>query len=278
MTRSILACFAHPDDESFSVGGTIAHYASLGIPTTLVCTTRGEAGKIADPALATKETLGEVREQELRCAASALGIQDVEILGYRDSGMEGAEDNNNPDAYVMADRDEVVARLVGFIRSLKPEVVITFDPDGAYGHPDHIAIHHHTVAAVAAARDETRYPEAGPVWSPRRLFFTAISKARFTEMRTRLAAMGVDTSAFDREDMPIIGQEDDEIDVTMDVRETVAAKRAALKCHATQFGPDNFMTQLAGDVADDLMSLESFTLWWGTPIPEGDETDLFAGL
>ncbi len=278
MTRSILACFAHPDDESFSVGGTIAHYASLGIPTTLVCTTRGEAGKIADPALATKETLGEVREQELRCAASALGIQDVEILGYRDSGMEGAEDNNNPDAYVMADRDEVVARLVGFIRSLKPEVVITFDPDGAYGHPDHIAIHHHTVAAVAAARDETRYPEAGPVWSPRRLFFTAISKSRFTEMRTRLAAMGVDTSAFDREDMPIIGQEDDEIDVTMDVRETVAAKRAALKCHATQFGPDNFMTQLAGDVADDLMSLESFTLWWGTPIPEGDETDLFAGL
>jgi N-acetyl-1-D-myo-inositol-2-amino-2-deoxy-alpha-D-glucopyranoside deacetylase len=278
MARSILACFAHPDDESFSVGGTLAYYAARGIPTTLVCATRGEAGKIADPSLATQENLGEVREAELRDAASALGIESVEILGHRDSGMEGAEDNNDPRAYVMADRDEVIARLVGYIRSLQPEVVITFDPDGAYGHPDHIAVHHHTVAAVAAARDETRYPEAGPVWAPRRLYFTAISKTRFAEMRRRLTEMGVDTSAFDREDMPIIGQDDDEIDVTMDVRETVAAKRAALKCHATQFGPDNFMTQLAGDVADDLMSLESFTLWWGTPIPEGGDGDLFSGL
>ncbi|CAN5842220.1 PIG-L family deacetylase [soil metagenome] len=278
MARSILACFAHPDDESFAVGGTLAHYASRGIPTTLVCTTRGEAGKIADPSLASQQDLGEVREAELRCAANAPGIDKVEILGYRDSGMEGAEDNNHPQAYVMADRDEVVARLVGYIRSLRPEVVITFDPDGAYGHPDHVAIHHHTVAAVAAARDETRYPEAGPVWAPRRLYFTAISRTRFAEMRRRLSEMGVDTTAFDREDMPIIGQDDDEIDVTVDVRETVTAKRAALQCHATQFGPDNFMTQLAGDVADDLMSLESFTLWWGTPIPEGEAGDLFAGL
>jgi N-acetyl-1-D-myo-inositol-2-amino-2-deoxy-alpha-D-glucopyranoside deacetylase len=278
MARSILACFAHPDDESFSIGGTLAHYASQGDDITLVCTTRGEAGEISDPALASPENLGEVRERELRCAAAALGIGRVEILGYRDSGMEGTEDNNDPRAYVMADRDEVIARLVGFIRSLKPDVVITFDPDGAYGHPDHIAIHHHTVAAVAAARDETRFPEAGPVWTPRRLFFTAISKKRFGEMRTRLAEMGVDTSAFDRPDMPIVGQEEDEIDVTMDVRAWVGAKRKALECHATQFGPDNFMTQLAGDVADDLMSLESFTLWWGTPMPDGEDGDLFAGL
>ena len=278
MSRSILACFAHPDDESFSVGGTLAHYAARGIHTTLVCTTRGEAGKIADPALAGPENLGEVREAELRCACSALGVKSVEILGFRDSGMEGTEDNNNPDAYVMADRDEVIAKLVGYIRTLQPEVVITFDPNGAYGHPDHIAIHHHTVAAVAAARDDTRYPEAGPPWAPRRLFFTAISKTRFAEMRKRLAEMGVDTSAFDREDMPIIGQDDDEIDCTMDVRETLAQKKAALKCHATQFGPDNFMTQLAGDVADELMSLEAFTLWWGTPMPDGQDGDLFAGL
>lgn len=278
MARSILACFAHPDDESFSIGGTLAHYASRGHDITLVCATRGEAGEISDPALASPENLGEVREQELRCAAAALGIGRVEILGYRDSGMEGTDDNNDPRAYVMADRDEVIARLVGYIRSLQPDVVITFDPDGAYGHPDHIAIHHHTVAAVAAARDETRFPEAGPVWTPRRLFFTAISKKRFGEMRSRLAEMGIDTSAFDRPDMPIVGQEEDEIDVTMDVGAHVAAKRKALECHATQFGPDNFMTQLAGDIADDLMSLESFTLWWGTPMPEGRDGDLFAGL
>lgn len=278
MTRAILACFAHPDDESFAVGGTLAHYAAQGVEITLVCTTRGEAGKISDPNLATQENLAEVREQELRSAAAALGIHRVEILGYRDSGMEGAEDNNHPQAYVMADRDEVIAKLVGFIRSIKPEVVITFDPDGAYGHPDHIAIHHHTVAAVAAARDETRYPEAGPVWAPRRLFFTALSKARFAEMRLRLDEMGVDTSAFDRPDMPMIGQDDDEIDVTMDVRSHLDSKRAALEAHATQFGPDNFMRQLTGEVGDDLMGLESFTLWWGSPVPDGQDGDLFAGL
>jgi len=278
VTHSILACFAHPDDESFAVGGTLAHYAAQGAEVTLVCATRGEAGKIADPVMASPENLGEVRERELRCAAEALGISRVEFLGYRDSGMEGSDDNNDPRAYVMADRDEVIASLVGFIRELRPEVVITFDPEGAYGHPDHIAIHHQTVAAVAAARDDTRYPQAGPAWAPRRLFFTAISRTRFTEMRHRLEKMGVDTSAFDRPDMPIIGQEDDEIDVTMDVRATVEAKRAALRCHATQFGPDNFMTQLAGEVGDDLLSRESFTLWWGTPIPDGRDEDLFAGL
>lgn len=277
MTRSILACFAHPDDESFAVGGTLAHYSGQGVPVALVCATRGETGKIADPALATPDNLGEVRERELRCAAQALGVGRVEIFDYRDSGMEGTDDNNDPRAYVMADRDEVIAKLVRLIRELQPEVVITFDPDGAYGHPDHIAVHHHTVAAVAAARDDTRYPEAGAVWAPRRLYFTAISKSRFTEMRRRLEEMGVDTSAFDREDMPVVGQEDDEIDVTVDVRATLATKRRALECHATQFGPDNFMTQLAGEVGDDLMSLESFTLWWGTPIPDGN-TDLFAGL
>lgn len=278
MTHSILACFAHPDDESFSSGGTLARYASQGAEVTLVCATRGEAGEISDPALAAPENLAEVREQELRCAAEALGIGRLEFLGYRDSGMEGTDDNNNPLAYVMADRDEVIGKLVGFIRDLRPDVVITFDPDGAYGHPDHIAIHHHTVAAVAAARDESRFPQAGPVWTPRRLFFTALSKTRFTEMRRRLGEMGVDTSAFDREDMPIVGQEDDEIDVTMDVRDMLPAKRRALACHATQFGPDNFMRQLSGDVADDLMALESFTLWWGTPIPDGGDGDLFSGL
>lgn len=278
MTRSILACFAHPDDESFAVGATLAHYASQGARVTLVCATRGEAGKIADPALATPENLGEVREQELRCAAEALGIAQVEVLGYRDSGMEGSDDNNHPQAYVMADRDEVVGRLVQYIRSVRPDVVITFDPDGAYGHPDHIAIHHQTVAAVAAARDATRFPESGPAWSPRRLFFTAISKARFAQMRLRLEEMGVDTTAFDRPDMPIIGQEEDEIDVTMQVGSSLAAKRRALQCHATQFGPDNFMSQLAGEVGDDLMGHEAFTLWWGTPMPEGEDSDLFAGI
>lgn len=278
MTRSILACFAHPDDESFSSGGTLAHYASHGDEVTLICATRGEAGEISDPALATRQNLAEVREAELRCAARALGITRVEFLGYRDSGMEGTEDNNNPLAYVMADRDEVVGKLVGYMRGLRPDVVLTFDPDGAYGHPDHIAIHHHTVAAVAAARDETRFQEAGPVWAPRRLFFTALSKTRFAEMRRRLEEMGIDTSAFDRPDMPILGQEDDEIDVTMDVRNLLPAKRRALSCHATQFGSDNFMRQLSGDVADDLMALESFTLWWGTPIPDGGEGDLFSGL
>ena len=166
MSHTLLALFAHPDDEAFGTGGTIAHYASDGTCVTLVCTTRGEVGEIAEGTGATPETLGEVREGELRCAAETMGISELIFLGYRDSGMVDTSENADPRAYINAPAEEVVPRLVGIIRRVQPQVVITFEPNGGYGHPDHIAIHRHTVAAFHAAADPSRYPEQGQPGRP----------------------------------------------------------------------------------------------------------------
>jgi N-acetyl-1-D-myo-inositol-2-amino-2-deoxy-alpha-D-glucopyranoside deacetylase len=279
MTLSLLACFAHPDDESFGAGGVLARYSASGANVTLVCATLGEVGEISDSALATPENLGDVREQELRCAGAALGLTSVELLRYRDSGMAGTPDNEDPRAYVQAPADEVIGKLVRIIRRLRPQVVLTFDPGGAYGHPDHIAISHHTSAAVAAAGDVARYPEAGSPWSPARLFFTAIPRSGFARMRKRMEELGIDTSQFERPDMPIPGQPDEEIDAIVDVSDAMGAKNEAMRCHATQFGDDSFFAKLPKEVMDEFLSREHFTLAWGTPLPEGrPQTDLFAGL
>ena len=151
--KSFLAIFAHPDDEAFGTGGLLALTAARGHKTALVTATRGEVGEISAPALANPENLGQVREQELREAAAVLGVSELVILDYRDSGMVGTEDNEHLKALAKADADEVIGQLVGIIRRLKPDVVVTFDENGGYGHPDHIAIHKHTVVAYHAAGD-----------------------------------------------------------------------------------------------------------------------------
>ncbi|HJO83917.1 MAG TPA: PIG-L deacetylase family protein [SAR202 cluster bacterium] len=127
--RTLLAVFAHPDDEAFGSGGMLALNAAKGHCVALVTATRGEVGEISDTALATPENLGQVREGELRAAADALGVEDLTILGYRDSGMDGTDDNANPTALANADENEVVGSLVEIIRRLRPDAVVTFDPN-----------------------------------------------------------------------------------------------------------------------------------------------------
>jgi LmbE family N-acetylglucosaminyl deacetylase len=128
LEHSLLAVFAHPDGEAFGTGGTLARYASEEVVTTLVCATRGEVGEIAEGTGATPETLGEVRENELRCAAETVGVKGLIFLGYRDSGMAGRPENQHPQALVNAPAVEVVPQLVAIIRRVRPEVVVTFEP------------------------------------------------------------------------------------------------------------------------------------------------------
>src|SRR3989338_7858462 len=156
---TILAIFAHPDDESFGAGGTLAKYAHGGADVFLICATSGEVGLISDPSLATRDTLPHVREKELRAACAALGIREPIFLGYRDSGMAGTEDNHHPACLAMAPPQEVAGELVRWIRLLRPQVVITWDPSGGYGHPDHVAVHRHATEAFARAGDREGYPE-----------------------------------------------------------------------------------------------------------------------
>src|SRR5256886_14495415 len=130
-TKRLLGAFAHPDDEGI-VSGALLQYSTSGVETCLVCATRGEVGEIADPALATPENLGEVREGEMRAAAEALGVHNLWFLGYRDSGMAGTPENQDPRSLAQASAAEVVGKLVGIIRHFRPQVMVTFDETGAY--------------------------------------------------------------------------------------------------------------------------------------------------
>jgi len=279
MTQRLLAIFAHPDDEAFGTGGTLACYAATGTEVTLVCATRGEVGEIADPSYATRETLGQVREGELRCAAETVGVREVIFLGYRDSGMAGTAENRDLRAFVNAPAEEVVPLLAGIIRRLRPQVIVTFEPNGGYGHPDHIAIHRHTVTAFHAAADPALYGEQGPAWQTDRLFYTAIPRSFFLKMRDELAARGMDTSDFARfEEGGGGGWDDAQINVALDVSDTVAAKWEALQCHRTQFGPGNLFRRLPEDLVQEMISREYFALASPEPEPGLKLPGLFSGL
>ncbi len=157
--RTLLAVLAHPDDESFGTGGTLALYATRGVQVHLLCATRGEVGTVAPEMLEGHASVGDLRQSELECAAGHLGLAGVHFLGYRDSGMQGSPDNRHPQALVAASLDKVAADIVTWIRRLRPQVVITFDPIGGYHHPDHIACHNATRLAFEAAGDPARYPD-----------------------------------------------------------------------------------------------------------------------
>ncbi len=258
--RRLMAIFAHPDDESFGAGGTLAKYASEGAFVSLVCTTNGEIGEISDPSLASTDSLGQVRIEELQCAAEALGVGELVLLGYRDSGMAGTPDNDRPGAFAQAPEDEVVARLVGLIRKLRPDVVVTFDPNGGYGHPDHVAVHNHTVKAFNEASDAGLHPDEGDAWQPLRLVYTVLTRAMFDRFRAKLQQAGAQADELDGWEEVATLWADEDVQVTLDVSSSVAAKWDALNCHRTQFGPDNLFRRMPKELAWEAMGLESFAL------------------
>lgn len=279
MSAALMAVYAHPDDEVFGAGGTIGYYADRNVRTILVCATRGEVGEISDPTLATPETLSQVREQELRCAAATLGVNELIFLDYRDSGMEGTEANQDPRAFVQAKPEEVIEKLVRLIRREKPQVVVTFEPFGGYGHPDHIAICKWTTAAFHAASDASRYPEAGEAWKPARLYYSTIPTSFFVEMRDWMEAAGIDTSQMPNPDSMPDRFPDDQITTVLDVSQYAEQKRKAAECHATQWGGDNWFKKVPSEIMDRMVSREHFALV--SPDAEVDQAptaDLFAGL
>lgn len=273
MKQTILACFAHPDDEAFGCAGMLAYYARQGAKVVLVCATRGEEGEISDPSLATQETLGQVREAEMRCAAEAIGAHEVIFLDYRDSGMAGTAANERPDAFRNAPAHEVVARLVAIIRRLQPAVVITFEPYGGYGHPDHIAIHHHTVAAFHAAADAGQSPELGAPWQAERLFYTIIRRADLQNMAQAMAEAGAEVEDFSRF-IDAIQWPDNEVHVAMDVGAMVDVKWQAILCHRTQVGAGSPFLLIPEARAKELLRTEHLALAWPSPPPD----EMWAGL
>lgn len=172
---TMLVCLAHPDDETFGMGCTLAKYARQGVQVHLVCATRGDVGDVDHELLQGYHSVAERRESELRCAASVLGLAGVYFLDYRDSGMPGSPDNQHPNALAAQPVDDVAGKVVHYIRLLKPQVVVTFDPIGGYKHPDHIAIQRATVRAFELASDP-QFSSELPPFRPQKLYYRTMPK------------------------------------------------------------------------------------------------------
>lgn len=267
--RTLLVALAHPDDETFGTGGLMARAVDEGHRVVIVCATRGEAGEIADPSLATPETLGEVREGELRSAARALGVEDVRFLGFRDSGMAGTPENGHPDALLNADPTAVVAGLVRMVRDVRPHVVVTFEPGGIYGHPDHVTISQRVTAAVEAAAHGARFPEAGPPHVVGRLYYVAFPRSAIREFKRVAEQLGVSSGITEALDVDQ-AVDDADIAATIDVTPWVDRKKAAVAAHATQLGT---LAKMPAEFADRMYEREWFVLARGER-----DGELLAGL
>ncbi len=262
---SVLAAFAHPDDEAFGVGGTLAMLASRGARVTLVCATNGDVGEISDPALATRENLGQVRKEELRQAMTVTGISDVRFLNYRDSGMDGTTDNSNPASLNQAPAAQVSARLAEIIEEVRPRLVLTHDSTGAYGHPDHLAIHRYTTQAF------TQFQGAGNEF----LYYVCFPRSNFRRIWQQLKDMSIE-SPFAGLDLEKIGSPDEAVTTVRDVTNYVDIKIASFDCHRTQMNPNGPFARLPKPVLREIMCTEYFTL--AQPENAGEDSDLLASL
>lgn len=235
----LLAVLAHPDDETFGIGGTLALYAARGVATHLICATRGEAGEVTSELLEGYNSIAERRVSELRCAAGILGLSGVYFLDFRDSGMPGSPDNHHPRALANAPLDQVAVQIATFIRLLRPQVVITFDPIGGYKHPDHIAIHRATVRAFQLAGAEDFIDSQGlPPFQPQGLYYHVIPKTALRFIVRFLPLFGRDPRKFGRNGdidlLALVEEGDFPIHVQIDCRSVQDKKEQAAACHASQ--------------------------------------------
>lgn len=302
--RRLLLVHAHPDDETIATGATMARYRAEGAEVTLVTCTLGEEGEIVVADLAhlaanQEDRLGEHRIGELAAACRELGVADHRFLGgpgrWRDSGMMGVAANDNPRCFWRADIGEAVEELVRVIREVRPQVVVTYNENGAYGHPDHIKAHEVTVAALPAAADETFLPQAGPAWTVAKLYYTAMPKSVLQAGIEAVRAQGGDffegvTSA---DDLPF-AEPDELITTVIDASAYHERKLAALRAHRSQVSVDGPFFALADGELRAAFSVEHYRLAGGRRGPGGGDTprqdgprqdgprlredDLFAGL
>lgn len=282
--HGILLVHAHPDDESISTGATMARYAAAGVPVTLVTCTLGEEGEIHVPELAglaadQADQLGGYRIMELAGACAELGVTDHRFLGgagrYRDSGMMETPANDHPRCFWRADLDEAARLLLQVIREVRPRVLVTYDPNGFYGHPDHIQAHRVAMLACERAGDEGVAPD--------KVYWTAVPKSVLAAGIEQFAgAEGNPFAGVAHVDELPFGTPDAEVAARVAAIAFEEAKRAAMRAHATQIPPDSWLHTLAGGPGEGFLGLEHYVLASGRRGPGegtyGWESDLFAGL
>jgi N-acetyl-1-D-myo-inositol-2-amino-2-deoxy-alpha-D-glucopyranoside deacetylase len=289
--RRILFVHAHPDDETIATGITMAAYAARAdTHVTLVTCTLGELGEVLAPELVNlrsdlDDQLGGYRIGELERACAALGVTDQRYLGaagrFRDSGMIDTAGNDDPRCLWQADLTEATVELVRVVRDVRPQVLVSYDANGDYGHPDHIRAHQITVAAFTAAADPDFAPAAGPAWAPSKLYETATPKS-FIERGIEQFANDENTPFYgvtSADDVPL-GVPDEQVTTRVVAHDFLPAKLAAMRAHRTQIAVDGFFFALADGVGREAFGIDHYVLTRGTPAPaaDGREDDLFAGL
>ncbi|MFP5335144.1 MAG: N-acetyl-1-D-myo-inositol-2-amino-2-deoxy-alpha-D-glucopyranoside deacetylase [Actinomycetes bacterium] len=295
--RRLLLVHAHPDDETIVNGATMARYAAEGASVTLVTCTRGERGEVIPPDLVHLEgdgdALGERRTAELAAAMEALGVTDHRFLGadagvrFRDSGMAWgphgravAAPDTGDDAFAHADVDAAAWHLVRVIREVRPQVVVTYEPDGGYGHPDHVQTHRVTVRAVELAASEAG---DGEPWAVAKVYETVLPESAARQVLRESAADNPFEPVDPDGPLPPMVVPDDEVTTVVEAPGHREATAAALRAHATQVVVEGGYFALSNGVGRPIVTTEYFRLSHGTPLPDQDradgrESDLFAGV
>jgi LmbE family N-acetylglucosaminyl deacetylase len=277
---SLMAVYAHPDDEQ-GISGSLAKYARQGVNTTILCATRGEVGEIAPGTNATPETLGHVREAEMRCAAAKIGLRHLFMLDYRDSGMAGTPENADPRCLHQANLLTVAEQVTRIVREQRPQVMVTFDAWGGYGHPDHIQMHKAALMAFWMAADERSFPEqlknGLEPWAPAKLYFNVWPRSRFQSYVEYLRQQGEEppewVTSFAQRALP-----DEVITTRIDVREFVDLKIESLLCHATQLGPNTMFRRVPEHLWREMLKTETLMLAESRTGRASNETDVFEGI
>jgi len=266
--RTLVAIFAHPDDEAFGTGGTLAKYAAAGVDVHLITATLGEAGQIANPEITINQPLGALREQELRRACAGYGVT-LHLLGYMDGQT------------TVVPQSEAVFKIVKLLRQLKPQVVIAFGPDGIYGHYDHLAAHRWATAAVEVANQADWWPEAGPPHTVAKFYY----RAMFEEQIAIVEEMnGQNYVCLDGIPFPFVGYPPERITTVLDISDFARAKLEGIRCHASQLAPDNPYLLPNFEPGDHpWFATEAYILAQHSPhvsLPDNGqkETDLFSGI
>jgi LmbE family N-acetylglucosaminyl deacetylase len=278
-SRRLLISYAHPDDESFGLGGLIARYVSEGVEVYLICATNGDVGTVSAEHLNGFSSIAELRLSELDCAAEVLGLKQVFKFGFCDSGMMGSQTSNNPECLWQADQVSLTRRVVEVIREIQPQVVITFNTYGGYGHPDHIAIQKATTAAFSAA-GEAAYETGQPPYKPQKLYYTSVptNMLRIGLLRMRLTGQDPRHLGKNRDlDMVAVLEHAEPIHATVNISRFYDKWNEANACHKSQLGGG--MNQLPQALRKIISPSQTFTRIFPAPKANRvDEHDLFANV
>lgn len=279
--KRMLVSFAHPDDESFGPGGTIALYAQRGVTVELICATNGDVGTVRPELMKGYDDVAQLRQAELDCAVQALGIDHVHQLGYRDSGMPGSPDNKHKDALAAAPLAQVVEQVTGIIRQFKPQVIITFDPIGGYYHPDHIRMHEATLQAFHAAGDRSKFPDGLEPHQAQKLYYHTFPRRWINLLVKVMPLLGMDPTRWGRNndiDLTALTKHDFPIHASIDIGDGLEAKEMATACHASQSDDDGSPGFLLTWLRRLSRQREQFSRAY-PPAEQGlVEHDLFAGV